>query len=379
MIKVKQLLKEYESKENKETVLALKGVSFEIKTGTIFTLLGPSGCGKTTTLRSIAGLERPNGGQIQIGDKIVFNGSKNYFVTADKRGLGMVFQSYAIWPHMTVGQNVAYPLENKKLPKNEIVEKVRASLKKVGLEDYMNRLAPNLSGGQQQRIALARALVAEPEVLLLDEPLSNLDAKLREQMRIELKHIQQEFGLTTVYVTHDQEEALALSDQIALMKDGEIVELGEPFELYDRPKNRFTASFIGHSNFIESEIVATDKDRAVVQNSFGRFHATSRLKENSPIVDLFFRPHYVSLHCKKPDQELNVGEGIITDIIFLGEMIEVYIQSGEDTILVRTHPSFIPQAGERIFFTLQPDKSFVFHIENEKKANSQMVETSKVL
>ncbi|MDR7075860.1 iron(III) transport system ATP-binding protein [Neobacillus niacini] len=378
MIRVTRLRKEYQSKENQEPVLALKDISFEIGTGEIFTLLGPSGCGKTTTLRSIAGLERPNGGQIQIGEQIVFDGSRNHYLPAEKRGLGMVFQSYAIWPHMTVGQNVAYPLENKKLPKKEIVERVRASLKKVGLEAYINRLAPNLSGGQQQRIALARALVAEPEVLLLDEPLSNLDAKLREQMRIEIKHIQQEFGLTTVYVTHDQEEALALSDQIALMKDGNIVELGKPFDLYDKPKNRFTASFIGYGNFIKSELVQLDEDMAVVQNSFGRFNATSRLQEKTREVDLFFRPHYVSLYRDKPDQELNVGEGVVTDLIFLGETIEVFIRSGEDIMRIRSHPSFIPHEGERLYFTLQPDKSFVFHCESEASSNNQSAEAEKI-
>lgn len=379
MIKVTKLRKEYQSKENQKPVLALKDISFEIGTGTIFTLLGPSGCGKTTTLRSIAGLERPSGGQIQIGEQLVFDGFRKHFLPAEKRGLGMVFQSYAIWPHMTVGQNVAYPLQNKKVAKTEIVERVRASLRKVGLEDYINRLAPNLSGGQQQRIALARALVAEPEVLLLDEPLSNLDAKLREQMRIEIKHIQQEFGLTTVYVTHDQEEALALSDQIALMKDGEIVELGKPFDLYDKPKNRFTASFIGLGNFIKSEIVDLDGERAIVQNSFGRFNATNRLKDKSRVVDLFCRPHYVNLSRIKPDQELNVGEGVITDLIFLGETIEVFIKSREDILRIRLHPSFIPQEGERLYFTLQPDKSFVFNCEDGENSKNQETQAIKIL
>lgn len=378
MIKVTRLRKEYQSKESKETVLALKDISFEIETGTIFTLLGPSGCGKTTTLRSIAGLERPNGGQIVIGEQTVFDGARKHFLPAEKRGLGMVFQSYAIWPHMTVGQNVAYPLQNKKVPKKEIIERVRVSLKKVGLEAYMNRLAPNLSGGQQQRIALARALVAEPEVLLLDEPLSNLDAKLREQMRIEIKHIQQEFGLTTVYVTHDQEEALALADQIALMKDGEIVELGNPFDLYDQPKHRFTASFIGNGNFIKSEVVAVEREMTVVENSFGRFLATSRLKDRSQDVDLFCRPHYVSLSREKPKEGLNVGEGIVSDLIFLGETIEVFLRAGEDTLRVRSHPSFIPNEGERLYFTLQPEKSFVFNREGEG-SQSQEVELAETL
>ncbi len=369
MIKVHKLRKEFPSHDGNEIVVALNDVSFEIEAGTIFTLLGPSGCGKTTTLRSIAGLELPTSGTIQIGDQIVFDQSQKQLVPAEKRGLGMVFQSYAIWPHMTVGQNVAYPLKSIKMAKNIIEQKTRRILAKVGLEALINRLAPNLSGGQQQRVALARALVAEPKVLLLDEPLSNLDAKLREQMRVELKHIQREFGLTTVYVTHDQEEALALSNCIALMKDGEIVELGDPLQLYDNPHHRFTASFIGYSNFIRSDVKTADKGNILVENSFGRFEGINRLKNDVKEADLFFRPHYVNLYREKPDQQLNVGEGIVTDLIFLGENIEVFLRSGDNKMRVRAHPSFIPQEGERLYFTLYPEKSFVFECEAMKSEN----------
>jgi iron(III) transport system ATP-binding protein len=229
---------------------AIDGIDFEVPSGTFLTLLGPSGCGKTTTLRCLAGLERPDRGQIQIGGSVVVDMARRVFVPVHKRRIGMVFQSYAIWPHMTVMQNVCYPLEELRLNRNEVRTRGEAALELVGLRGYGSRLAPNLSGGQQQRVALARALVGEPEVLLLDEPLSNLDAKLRETMRGELRALQQRLGITTVYVTHDQVEALSMSDWVAVMSNGKIVEQGAPRELYERPKTRFVADFLGMTNFL---------------------------------------------------------------------------------------------------------------------------------
>jgi len=214
MIRVQNLEKIFPSAKGE--VRAMRGVSFEVGKGELFTLLGPSGCGKTTTLRCIAGLEQPLAGEISINDRTVFSAADGTFIGPEKRHIGMVFQSYAIWPHMTVFQNVAYPLAGA-AGRNQIGERVTEILKRLSLGTLADRLAPNLSGGQQQRVALARALVAQPQVLLLDEPLSNLDAKLREQMRFELKALQESFKITTVYVTHDQEEALALSDRIGLM------------------------------------------------------------------------------------------------------------------------------------------------------------------
>ncbi len=361
MITVRDLYKEYPPSEKNGTGFkALKGVSYTIKPGSFFTMLGPSGCGKTTTLRSIAGLEKPTGGEIYLGDQLVYSSNQNVFVPPEKRGIGMVFQSYAIWPHMTVAKNVSYPLENRKIAKQDIDKKVNKALEMVGLGKFKDKLAPNLSGGQQQRVALARAMVSEPEVLLLDEPLSNLDAKLREQMRHELKNIQKQTGLTAVYVTHDQEEALALSDVVVLMLDGEIVEMGHPFDLYQDPKKRFTASFIGVSNFVESKRSGGSSDSVLAENEFGRFQAKDYSDQADQIVDLSFRPHNIQLYRDKPDQELNTGKGRVSDLVFLGETIEFHLVAGEKKIRLRTHPTFLPNEGEEIYFSIDPKHCIVY-------------------
>src|SRR5512132_3497553 len=259
MLKVEGLFTEYPN-ERGEIVRAAQDVSFTVAEGRLFTLLGPSGCGKTTTLRSIAGLERPRAGEISVNGRVVYSSSKGVFVTPNRRGFGMVFQSYAIWPHMNVFQNAAFPLEvgDKRYSRKEIRDKVMRVLSAVQLDHLADREATKLSGGQQQRLALARALVMEPALLLLDEPLSNLDAKLRERMRFELKRLQRELGITTVYVTHDQSEALALSHSIAVMNAGRIEQLGTPREVYERPRNQFVADFIGSTNFVAGDVAGPD-------------------------------------------------------------------------------------------------------------------------
>jgi iron(III) transport system ATP-binding protein len=233
------------------TLVAVDGATLTAADGELLTLLGPSGCGKTTTLRMIAGLEEPSGGSIRIGERVVYDRARGIDVPAEMRGLGMVFQSYAIWPHMTVAENIAYPLRMRhvgRAGRRELVDKV---LDLVGLAGLGDKPSTLLSGGQQQRVALARALVFEPALLLLDEPLSNLDAKLREQMRFELRIMQQRVGLTAVYVTHDQEEALTLSDRLVVINHGEIEQIGTPIEVYERPATRFVAQFIGKGNMID--------------------------------------------------------------------------------------------------------------------------------
>src|ERR671920_13695 len=241
-------------------VKAAQNVTFDVPEGELFTLLGPSGCGKTTTLRSVAGLERPTSGEIQVGGRIVYSSQKGIFVPPNKRDFGMVFQSYAIWPHMNVFQNAAFPLQvrSSKLSSKDIQDKVKRVLSAVGLDHLADREATKLSGGQQQRLALARALVMQPKLLLLDEPLSNLDAKLRVRLRFELKRIQRDLGLTTIYVTHDQGEALALSHEIAVMNEGRVVQIGPPRAIYERPKTKFVADFIGTTNFIDGQVRGFD-------------------------------------------------------------------------------------------------------------------------
>ena len=244
-------------------VHAVNDISFEVPSGTLLTLLGPSGCGKTTTMRCIAGLERPDAGVIRVDGRPVYSSVDNINVGPQMRDLGMVFQSYAIWPHMDVYRNAAFPLQvtrrRRGLSKSDIRDRVMNVLGRVQLENLAQRPATDLSGGQQQRLALARALVMEPSVLLLDEPLSNLDAKLREEMRLELKQLQRRLGITAIYVTHDQAEALAMSKYVAVMNEGRIEQIGRPRDIYERPATAFVASFIGTSNFF-TEVQVSKKE-----------------------------------------------------------------------------------------------------------------------
>src|SRR5215471_1579386 len=278
MLSVENLHKSFQASGGAE-VRAVDGVGLSIPAGRLLTLLGPSGCGKTTTLRCIAGLERPDSGRIVIGDQTVFDSARRIFVPPSDRGIGMVFQSYAIWPHMTVFENVAFPLRvarDRRYGAAEIKDRVRQALEMVRMGGFEARPATQLSGGQQQRLAFARGLVREPQILLLDEPLSNLDAKLREQMRVELKRLQKRLGVTTVYVTHDQSEALALSDEIAVFNAGRIIQRGTPQEIYRHPKSQFVADFIGSANFLPGTVrEGSDAEgSAAVETPYGLFRCS---------------------------------------------------------------------------------------------------------
>jgi iron(III) transport system ATP-binding protein len=328
-------------------VLAADDVSFALEPGKLFTLLGPSGSGKTTTLRSVAGLENPDQGEISCGDRRVFSSSDKIDTPANRRGFGMVFQSYAIWPHMTVFDNVAYPLTVRRRrdrpSKPEIRKSVRAALARVQLDNLESRRATKLSGGQQQRLALARALVMEPPLLLLDEPLSNLDAKLREDMRLELQSLQRDLGVTTLYVTHDQTEALALSDQIGVMNKGRLVQVGSPSEIYLEPASRFVAEFIGSTNLVNGEVVdATGKD-CVVQTTAGRVYAQTpdQVSVGDPMV-VSLRPELVMLSERSADRPPRAGswEGVVRTRAYLGEAADhlVVLNDGAFELRVRTAP-----------------------------------------
>jgi len=273
----------------------------------------------------------------------------------------MVFQSYAIWPHMTVASNVAYPLQAQRLARKDIDRRVAEALEVVGLAHLYDRPAPSLSGGQQQRVALARAIVAEPELLLLDEPLSNLDAKLRGQMRGELAALQRRLGHTTVYVTHDQEEALALSHRIALMRDGEIVEDADPVSMYEHPKHPFTAAFLGPANFIACTVLgrARSGERVEVETAFGRFSAVAQRGED-PEAKLFFRPHHVRIAMEPADCGPHLGEARIVEAQFLGDVREVTLRNGDAVFTMRVSTSEHPAPGEDITFTIDPRSSIVF-------------------
>jgi iron(III) transport system ATP-binding protein len=351
MIRVENLGKSFKTKEG--GVDALAGISFEVKQGSFFTLLGPSGCGKTTTLRSVAGLERPDQGEITIGERKVFSSRDKIFIPGNKRDVGMVFQSYAIWPHMTVFNNIAYPLKAKRRPREEIQQRVDKALKLVGLGELGDRLAPRLSGGQQQRVALARALVAEPAVLLLDEPLSNLDAKLRNQMRWELKDLQRRLGTTTLYVTHDQIEALAISDEIALMNKGRIVQLGTPRDIYASPVNEFAADFIGAANIIRGELIEGPdaSGRARVKTQLGDLTATQKWRQDQQGKEVLiaFRPEQVSI---MSEGQLTGGgnllRGELQGFTYLGESTEFQVLVGSQRIQAKGEAGLALKRGSQV-------------------------------
>ena len=320
-------------------VRAVDGISLGVDSGKLITLLGPSGCGKTTTLRCLAGLERPQAGRIVIGNRTVFDSEKKIFVPASDRGIGMVFQSYAIWPHMTVFENVAFPLRvsrGRKYSSAEIKERVTRMLDMVQLGALVGRSATQLSGGQQQRLAFARGLIHEPAILLLDEPLSNLDAKLREQMRLELKRLQRTLKITTVYVTHDQSEALALSDEIAVFDHGHVVQRGTPQEIYREPKSQFVADFVGSANFIAGTARATAAGVTQVETA----HGIMRCQFAEPIVAgskalVAARPEDIVLFSAAPPDGMNVLKGTISNRVFLGEVVDYIVDLGTGELRAR--------------------------------------------
>jgi iron(III) transport system ATP-binding protein len=339
----------------RQVVRAADGVSLEAPDGRILTLLGPSGCGKSTTLRCVAGLERPDDGEIRFGDRVIFSRAHRVFTPPDRRNVGMVFQSYAIWPHLTVFENVAYPMEVRGIPRTQTEERVHATLALVGLGALADRPAPYLSGGQQQRVALARALVYEPEVLLLDEPLSNLDAKVREQVREDLRALQRRLGITTIYVTHDQLEALSLSDVIAVMQAGRIVEVGTPEALYARPATRFTATFLGEISFLAGAVTGTDGGMVTIMTPSGSL----RCRNAQPVaagaaVVAGARPEHISLSTNRPMGEASVFDGVVVSALYEGGRVKYRVETAGLTVLAYGPPQFSP--GDRVHVAVDPDQ-----------------------
>lgn len=319
-------------------VVALKPLTLDIAPGTLVTLLGPSGCGKTTTLRLVAGLESATSGKILIGGEDVTHLSASY------RRVSMVFQSYALFPHMTVVENVAYGLTVKHMPKSEAHARAEAGLETVGLKGFGNRLPSELSGGQQQRVAVARAIVLEPEVLLLDEPLSNLDAKLRRHVREEIRQIQQNLGLTAIYVTHDQEEAMAVSDRIIVMKNAEIAQEGAPADLYDQPNSAFIADFIGDANLIDVEIIKAGPQTEV--DLLGRRFTLPRASAATGPAKLVLRPHHVQLSREAGPDTLPAE---ITYAAWLGNSVQYTLATPAGSIFAVGAPQARPfQRGETL-------------------------------
>jgi iron(III) transport system ATP-binding protein len=325
-------------------------------------MLGPSGCGKTTTLRCVAGLETPDSGEIRVAERVFFSSKQGIKAPANERRLGMVFQSYAIWPHMDVFGNVAFPLtvlpRQKRPSRAHIRERVEKVLSVVKLDHLADRQATDLSGGQQQRLALARALVIEPPLLLLDEPLSNLGAKLREEMRFELKRLQRELGITAVYVTHDQTEALGMSNVIAVMNDGEIQQVGRPRDIYERPSSRFVADFIGTSNFIDGVVQRHESDdRYAVETPYGELTVRSSAKyaPGNPVV-VAARPEQITIEVGTANGTgPNRWQGTVGNRAFLGESVDHMVAVGDRELRVRCNPSVSIPSGNQVTLTFSEE------------------------
>jgi ABC-type Fe3+/spermidine/putrescine transport system ATPase subunit len=335
---------------------AVRDLDLEIQRSEFLTLLGPSGCGKTTTLRCVAGLHTPERGAIHLDGRCVHSDAVR--VPAHKRDINMVFQSYAVWPHMTTLQNVAYGLKAKRLARREVEVKARRMLELVGLEEYAHRHATELSGGQQQRVALARALATEPKLVLMDEPLSNLDARLRARMRHEIREVQRATGTTVLYVTHDQDEALSMSDRVVVMSEGAIQQAGDPWSLYNRPANRFVATFLGEANIVDGTVTGRAGDHFAVRAGDTAFRVALAAGETAPAigdeVSLVFRPEWVALGA-------GAGNRLSAQVVsteFLGDHFDCRYRWGAHTLRVHavTAPSSLrPEVGATHELAIAPE------------------------
>lgn len=358
VIEVKDLVKMYGK------MAAVDHVSFSVEDGEILSLLGPSGCGKTTALRAIAGLEDIQGGEILLDGAIVTSKEKNIFVAPEKRNVGLMFQSYALWPHMTVYKNIAYALKIRKMSSNDIKRKVKESLELVGLSGLDNRYPSQLSGGQQQRVALARNLAYEPKVLLLDEPLSNLDFRERERMRGELSRLLREVKMTAMYVTHDQEEAFVLSDRIILMRKGKIEQEGTAEGLYERPRNFFVANFIGRSNAFKAHLKSIQKkdQTAIVEVPDLNADLICGINSDASIQDaclVIIRPNEIGLYPEKPEVTENLLEGKVIDREYRGSVTDHRVLVGSGELFVTTH-KFCSLASHTHSHDDKSEKRFVY-------------------
>jgi len=351
-VRIEKLIKRFGN------VTAVDGVDIRIPEGKIVTLLGPSGCGKTTTLRCVAGFENADEGQIWIGDRLIFDSKQKINISPQKRGMGMVFQSYAVWPHMTVYENIAFPLRIRKLSGKEIDERVKRAMNMVGIEELSKRLPSAVSGGQQQRVAFARAIVYDPAVLLLDEPLSNLDAKLRERMRFEILELQRKIGVTTIYVTHDQEEAMVLSDEVMVMNLGQVIQRGDPEEIYFKPSNEFVADFIGKINFLSGVVQSNDEGRSVISITDEGFKSEiltthTNFKPGQKVL-ASVRPENIHIHTGKPDETVNMWAARLERKNFLGGLFDMVISVGAKELRCRTPFVIDAKSGADIYIHIKP-------------------------
>lgn len=356
-------------------VVAVNHISFTVRDGEFLTLLGPSGCGKTTTLFAIAGLDHPDTGLIRVGESTFFDSSTGQFVVPEKRNCGMVFQSYALWPHMNVYENLAFPLRLRKVSKKARDERIAEILNLVELELYKDRYPHQLSGGQQQRVALGRALVYSPTVLLLDEPLSNLDAKLRERARSWLKRIQSRLGITSIYVTHDQTEALVLSDRIAVMREGRICQVGSPQDIYASPAEPFVADFIGTSNFLRGHMAGAGEDGTILVDLDAakasiRINTTKSFAQGAPLL-VSIRPEKVRVVDRSRDAALPAGnwlEAEVVDGIYVGACYRHRLRVDRTTLRAETEAELTTK---RVWVSIPDDACAVFEADPAQDSASE--------
>jgi putative spermidine/putrescine transport system ATP-binding protein/spermidine/putrescine transport system ATP-binding protein len=341
------------------TQLAVDSLTLTIKPGSMLALLGPSGCGKTTCLRMIAGLVKPTSGDIYVDEKWITS------TPVHKRNIGMLFQNYALFPHMTVAENVAFGLEARRLARAETESRVAGALRLVQLDGYASRMPAQLSGGQQQRVALARCLVVEPSLLLLDEPLGALDKSLRESMQVELRSLQQRLGITTIMVTHDQDEALTLADNVAIMRDGKLEQLGTPVEVYQKPGSRFVAGFIGVSNFFRGKVDRRDGRSGTVTVAAGPVLAIADCPAGHDEVTVALRPEAISIAPEAPVDAPNSALGMVEQVVYRGFVSHVYLRldNGQSLIVFQSNGGVPPAAGSRVLARWDAASNRVVHDE----------------
>jgi iron(III) transport system ATP-binding protein len=375
MLEVTNLHKTYVAEG--KPVPAVRGVSFNIKQGDVYTLLGPSGCGKTTILRCVAGLETPESGEIVLEDQVIYSSAKHISVPTHKRNIGMLFQSYAIWPHLNIFENVAFPLMHgqrrghHRKNKKEIKQDVARAMEMVQLSGMENRAATLLSGGQQQRVALARAIIHQPSILLLDEPLSNLDARLRDEVRKELRLLVKKHNLTVLYVTHDQIEALSLSDRIAVMQNGQIIQEGPPSEICLSPTCAFVGEFVGRANRLNGVVVEEENAlrMCTVKTDLGQFRGVSsgaKVAKGDKVAFLI-RPATIMVYQHKPESELNTVEATVTTAIFTGTMTEIVSSCQQVTLEVQSPGVMQLEMGQKVYFHFPPEHCRVLASDDEEK------------
>jgi iron(III) transport system ATP-binding protein len=365
LLTIRNLKKEF-TRADGTKVPAVDGISLEVKAGEFIVLLGPSGCGKTTLLRCIGGLEMASEGQIEIGDQIVFDASRRLDVAARRRGVSMVFQSYALWPNMTVAENVAYPLKSKRAGKRDKAE-IKAAVEEicqiVGVHEVMRQYPGHISGGQQQRVALARALVSGCALVLFDEPLSNVDAKVRKELRIELAALQGKFGFAAVYVTHDQDDAMELAHRIVVLEAGRIAQVGSPEEIYHNPVSKYVAGFVGSSNPLDGKVVAVSADGVDVETSLGTWRSTKAapgLAVGAP-VDVMFRPQHGRVHLTEPDA-VNKVRVTLRRKMNSGTHAELILTHGHSIYQVRVDADFEMPENDEAWLVVDPRHLLAFGV-----------------